>query len=238
MMNWTGGQLQRHHSRSGLLTKGQKQNFARARLQKGTAIPQPSPFRDFPDIAFKGSSTRDKDEDEAETNGNHADSRVTEDLASHKTGGRSSHSDDLTKVKHQLLKEPDWAAVSATRPLELAFTSVEEVERFGKRRKLNDKDRKRMVAANNNGSTFFERPKPSRRGRNSSSVIDAIEEDIQFELNGRPVAQSNDSSGMAMNSMSSQSMLLGHEGSPIVEQDLGKENLTATWITNLFPRSK
>lgn len=71
MMNWTGGQLQRHHNRSGLLTKAQKQNFARARLQKGTVIPPPSPFRDFPDIAFKGSSTRDKDEDEeAETNGN------------------------------------------------------------------------------------------------------------------------------------------------------------------------
>ncbi|KAJ5404745.1 hypothetical protein N7465_006029 [Penicillium sp. CMV-2018d] len=233
MMNWTGGQLQRHHNRSGLLTKAQKQHFARARLQKGTVIP-PSPFRDFPDIAFKGSSTRNKDEDEeAEKNGN----QVTEDPASHETGGQSSHSDDLTKVKRQLLKEPDWAAVSVTRPLELAFTSVEEVERFGKRRKLNDKDRKRLVAANN-GSTFFERHKPSRRGRNSSSVIDTIEEDIQFEINGRPVAQSNDSSGVAMNSMSSQSMLLDHEGSPIVEQDLGKENLTATWITNLFPRSQ
>lgn len=71
MMNWTGGQLQRHHNRSGLLTKAQKQNFARARLQKGTVISPPSPFRDFPDIAFKGSSTRDKDEDkEAETNRN------------------------------------------------------------------------------------------------------------------------------------------------------------------------
>ncbi|OQD96686.1 hypothetical protein PENSOL_c015G04939 [Penicillium solitum] len=234
-MNWTGGQLQRHHNRSGLLTKAQKQNFARARLQKGTVISPPSPFRDFPDIAFKGSSTRDKDEDkEAETNRN----QVTEEPASHETGGQSSHGDDLTEVKRQLLKEPDWAAVSATRPLELAFTSVEEVERFGKRRKLNDKDRKRMVAANNNGSTFFERPKPSRRGRNSSLVIDTIEEDIQFEINGRPVAQSNDSSGMAMNSMSSQSILLDHEGSPIVEQDLGKENLTATWITNLFPRSQ
>ncbi|KAF7529105.1 hypothetical protein PCG10_008877 [Penicillium crustosum] len=234
MMNWTGGQLQRHHNRSGLLTKAQKQSFARARLQKGTVIPPPSPFRDFPDIAFKGSSTRNKDEDEeAETNG----IQVTEEPASHETGGQSSHSDDLTEVKRQLLQEPDWAAMSATRPLELAFTSVEEGERFGKRRKLNDQDRKRMVAANN-GSTFFERPKPSRRGRNLSSVIDTIEEDIQFEINGRPIAQSNDSSGMAMNSISSQSMLLDHEGSSIVDQDLGKENLTATWITNLFPRSQ
>ncbi|CAG8888736.1 unnamed protein product [Penicillium egyptiacum] len=233
-MNWTGGQLQRHHNRSGLLTKAQKQNFAKSRLQKGTAIPPPSPFRNFPGIGFKGSSNRDKDE-EAETNGN----QVTEEPSSHLTGGQPSRSDnDLTEVKRQLLKEPDWAAVSATRPLELAFTSVEEVERFGKRRKLNDKDRKRLVAADTDGPTFFERPISQRRGRNSSLVIDTIEEDIHFEINGRPVAQSNDSSGVVMSSMSSQSMLLDHEGSPIVEQDPGKRNQTATWITNLFPRSQ
>ncbi|CAI7625284.1 unnamed protein product [Penicillium glandicola] len=232
MMNWTGGQLQRHHNRSGLLTKAQKQNFARSRLQKGTVIPPSSPFRNFPEIGFGGSTTRDKHE--AETNGN----QITEEPVSHLTGGQSSHSGNgLSEAKRQLLKEPDWAAVSATRPLELEFTSVEEVERFGKRRKLNDKDRKRLVA-NNNGSTLFERPRPPPRGRNSSSVIETIEEDIQFETNGRPMAQSKDSSGVAMNSMSSQSMLFDHEEPPIMEQDLGKENLTATWITNLFPRSQ
>ncbi|KAJ5428908.1 hypothetical protein N7445_010362 [Penicillium cf. griseofulvum] len=217
MMNWTGGQLQRHHNRSGLLTKAQKQNFAKSRLQKGTVIPPPSPFPNFPDIGSKSSSTRQKDE-EPETNGN----QVTKELALHLTGGQSSHNGSgLSKAKRQLLKEPDWATVSATRPLDLAFTSVEEVEHFGKRRKLNNKDRKRLVAANNNGSTFFERPRPPRRSRNSSSVIDTIEEDIQFQINGRPVAQPNASSRVVMNSMSSQSMLLDHEGSSIMEQGLG-----------------
>ncbi|KAJ5815834.1 hypothetical protein N7447_008067 [Penicillium robsamsonii] len=231
-MNWTGGQLQRHHNRSGLLTKAQKQNFAKSRLQKNTVIPPPSPFRNFLNIGFKGSSTREKDE--AETNGN----QVAEEPALHSTGDRSSRNGTgLSEVKRQLLKEPDWAAVSVTRPLELAFTSVEEVERFGKRRKLNDKDRKRLVA-NNNEAIFFERPRPPRRSRNSSSVIDTTKEDIQFEINGRPVAQSNGSSGVVMNSISSQSMLLDHEGSPSVEQYLGKENLTATWVANLFPRSQ
>ncbi|KAJ5950172.1 uncharacterized protein N7479_008585 [Penicillium vulpinum] len=235
MMNWTGGQLQRHHNRSVLLTKTQRQNFAKSRLQKGTVIPPPSPLCNFPDIGFKGSSARDKDEEETEANGNQA----TEEPVSRLTGGQSAHSgNDLSEIKRQLLKEPDWAAVSVTRPLELAFTSVEEIERFGKRRVLNDKDRKRLMAANNNGSTLFERPRPPPRGRNSSSVIDTIEEDIQFEFSGRPVAQSNDGSAVVPNSMSSQSMLLDHEGSPIMEQNLGKENLTATWITNLFPRSQ
>ncbi|OQE38529.1 hypothetical protein PENCOP_c008G08136 [Penicillium coprophilum] len=234
MMNWTGGQLQRHHNRSGLLTKTQKQNFAKLRLQRGTVIPPPSPFSNFPDIGFKGSSTRQKDE-KGETNGN----QVTGEPASYLTGDQSSHSGSgLSEVKRQLLKEPDWAAVSVTRPLELAFTPMEEVERFGKRRKLNDKDRKRLVPSNNNGSIFFEWPRHPRRSRNSSSVIDTIEEDILFEYNGQPVAQSNDRSVAVMNSMSSQSMLLDHEVSPIADQDLGKENLTATWITNLFSRSQ
>ena len=165
----------------------------------------------------------------------HADSRVMEESASYLTGGQTSQSDSgLTGVKRQLLKDRDVAAVSAARPLDLAFTSFEEVERFGKRRKLNDRNRNRLVAANNNGSAFFERP----RRRNPSSVIDTIEEDIQFEIDGRPVAQSKGSSGVVMNSMSSQSMLLDHEESPITEQDMGKENLTATWITNLYPRSQ
>ena len=123
-----------------------------------------------------------------------------------------------------------------TRPLELAFTSTEEIERFGKRRKINDKDRKRLVAANNHGSTFFELPE-QRRARNPSSVIGTIE-DIQIEINGQPVGRSNDSSGIAINSVSSQSMLFDHEGSAVPERDMEKVNLTAAWITNLFPRSK
>jgi hypothetical protein len=123
-----------------------------------------------------------------------------------------------------------------TRPLELAFTSAEELERFGKRRKLNDHDRKRLVAANHNGSTFFELPEQCR-ARNPSSVIETIE-NIQIEINGRPVGRSSDSSGVAINSLSSQSMLLDHEWSATPELDMQKENQTATWITNLFPRSK
>jgi hypothetical protein len=140
----------------------------------------------------------------------------------------------LSNSKRQLLKEPDWGAVSATRPLELAFTTVEEVERFGKRRRLNDNDRRRLVAAKDNRSTFFELPKYPRRERHPSSIIDTVE-DIQIQINGRPVGTHvNNSSGAGMCSLSSQSMLLDHEGTAVSEQE-EKENLTSTWITNLFP---
>lgn len=116
-----------------------------------------------------------------------------------------------------------------TRPLELSFTSSEEVERFGKRRRLNDKDRKRV---SDHVSPFLELPR--HRMRNSSSVIDSIE-GIQIEINGRPVVRSHDSSGV-INSLSSQSMLLDREVSLTSGQDVEKDHMTATWISNLFPR--
>jgi hypothetical protein len=160
-----------------------------------------------------------------------AEEPVSHPPAVHQTQFQKSGANELSDIKRQLLNESDWAAISVTRPLELTFTSAEEIERFGKRRRLNDQDRKRLVATNNNGSTFFELPE--RRARNPSSVIDTIE-GIQIEINGRPVRRSNDSSDVAISSLSSQSMLLDHEGSAASEWE-EKENLTATWITNLFP---
>jgi hypothetical protein len=70
-MNWTGGQLQRGSNRSGLLTKAQKRNFARSRSNaKGTAVPPPSPFRNFPDSGpWKGLSTSDRGDGGADTAG-------------------------------------------------------------------------------------------------------------------------------------------------------------------------
>lgn len=49
-MNWTGGQLRRHSARPGVLSKNQRQNFAKSRqLTSSRASAQPTPFRRFPD---------------------------------------------------------------------------------------------------------------------------------------------------------------------------------------------
>ncbi|KAJ5749332.1 uncharacterized protein N7511_011028 [Penicillium nucicola] len=235
-MNWTGGQLQRSN-RSGLLTKAQKQNFARSRSNtKGTAIPPPSPFRNFPDSGpWKGLSASDRGDGGAEMNAEHQLVEYCHHRASLKPEESTCDTRNrLSDIRHKLLKEPDWAAVSATRPLELSFTTTEEVERFGKRRRLNDNDRRRAVAAKSNGSTFFEMPKCPWRERQPSSIIDTVE-DIHIEINRRPVdLHANNNSGLGMSSLSSQSMLLDHEG-PVVSEQEKKGNLTATWITNLLP---
>ncbi|KAJ5328152.1 hypothetical protein N7452_008542 [Penicillium brevicompactum] len=225
-MNWTGGQLQRHHTRSGLLTKAQKQNFAKSRL-KGTASLPSSPFRNFPE----GLGTRKDDAANRTAINNQAGEPVSH-LPAHRPAhltGHASNASELSQIKRQLLEEPDWAAVAVTRPLELSFTSSEEVERFGKRRRLNDKDRKRV---SDNVPSFLELP--SHIMRNPRSVIDSIE-GIQIEINGQPVVQSHDSS-VAINSLSSQSMLLDREGSLTSGQDVEKDHMTATWVSNLFAR--
>lgn len=49
-MNWTGGQLRRHSARQSILSKTQKQNFAKSRQQASNRVPrQPSTFRRVPD---------------------------------------------------------------------------------------------------------------------------------------------------------------------------------------------
>lgn len=49
-MNWTGGQLRRHPARQGILSKTQKQNFAKSRQPASNRVArQPSSFRRVPD---------------------------------------------------------------------------------------------------------------------------------------------------------------------------------------------
>jgi hypothetical protein len=44
-MNWTGGQLRRHSARQGILSKTQRQNFAKSRQEESNRVPrQPSTF--------------------------------------------------------------------------------------------------------------------------------------------------------------------------------------------------
>ena len=48
----------------------------------------------------------------------------------------------LDAVKRNLLERSDWLGLSAARPLKMNFTSVEEMDRIGKRRKITDEDRR------------------------------------------------------------------------------------------------
>lgn len=132
----------------------------------------------------------------------------------------SSRNSQLDTLKHQLLQDPDWAAVSAARPLEIAFAPPEEIERFGKRRKLDDRDRKRLSAAHGG------RPLPSLlRAREIDALWNTDLERLQICINGHPVGvQSSDSQGMVTTNTSSQLMLLDHEETPNFQSSAPAKN--------------
>lgn len=113
--------------------------------------------------------------------------------------------------KHRFLQNPDWAAVSLSRPLSIKFAPVEEVERFGKRRRLNDADRQRL-------STAYGRPIPAlfhsrRKAQRLSSERDVYSSgQIQIQIDGQPTGlhlQSNIISEITPSHHSSESIMLG-----------------------------
>lgn len=125
-------------------------------------------------------------------------------------GTPNSRNSRLDTLKHRLLQDPDWAAVSAARPLEITFAPAEEIERFGKRRKLNDNDRKRLSAAYGSNSQLS-----LLKSRETNALWNTDLDQVQIRINGRPVGmQQSDSQGMTTTNTSSQSMLLDYEETP------------------------
>lgn len=109
--------------------------------------------------------------------------------------------------KHRFLQVPDWAAVSVSRPLDIKFAPAEEFERFGKRRKLNDADRKRLSVAA--GSTIPGLLQSRRRARELSATSSL--DRIQIHIDGQPAGlHSTVGPELMPSSHSSSSMLLGH----------------------------
>lgn len=127
----------------------------------------------------------------------------------------------LDALKRQLLQDPDWAAVSAARPLEMAFTPAEEIERFGKRRKLNDHDRQRLSAAYSHQS-LSGLATLSRKDRDASPG-DVRLDQIKIRIDGCPAGLNSSSQGKSTNVPSSQSMLLDHETS-LISHPSGRES--------------
>ncbi|KAJ5668588.1 uncharacterized protein N7477_007158 [Penicillium maclennaniae] len=210
-MNWTGGQLHRS-ARQGALSKIQLQNFAKSRqVALGRSSRHLSPFPGCPEFPSTGDCGRaaGKEIQDVATDGRsqkQASPPPRLPAVSIKSG---SH---LDSVKRQLLLDPDWATVSAARPLEIAFTSAEEIEQFGKRRKLNDHDRQRLSAAESyhalSGSTRL-----CRSGR-EIHPREVRPDQIDIWIDGRPAGLHASSQRQSTNVPSSQSMLLDHETYP------------------------
>lgn len=133
----------------------------------------------------------------------------------------------LEGIKRKLLQKCDWAAISTTRPLSVAFAPVEETERFGKRRRLNDHDRRRLNAHGPGADLTLAQ---SDQGRTNCTLLNVDAGEVHIRINGRSTGlQSTDSQG---NNGSSQSMLFDREESALPGREKGTIH-----TDRLLPRS-
>ncbi|KAJ5909514.1 hypothetical protein N7504_004157, partial [Penicillium tannophilum] len=214
-MNWTGGQLRRHSARPGVLSKTQRQNFAKSRqLTSSRASAQPTPFRRFAE-GFSKDGTGELAEANhlRDTNlGSFTNFRATE--AGKPQSAKDLPRDRLGILKRRLLQQPDWAAVSVARPLEIEFPSVEEVGQVAKRRKLTDLDRQRLSAHGDlTIPEFYKRRLPS----SESFGLGQVKIRIDGRLAGSP---SDDTQALPTNNPSSYSMLLDSEPPALFQADV------------------
>lgn len=131
---------------------------------------------------------------------------------------RQSHSPQptcLDRIKRQLLDKTDWAAVSASRPVQMTFTPIDQLERFGKRRRLTEADRNRLADSGR-------RLQPAEFGmaRLGSREYTPEVGNMGIRINGVPARRDESIAP----SISSQSMLLDREP-PCLESDSGIQEL-------------
>ncbi|PKX88778.1 uncharacterized protein P174DRAFT_516385 [Aspergillus novofumigatus IBT 16806] len=242
-MNWTGGRLQRHsNNRSSNLARNQKQKFAKSRLRSTKDSRQAPSLIEFATFgtSLKAKSTGDETQRHGlasqvgflllepedcvapwRTTANPSPSRLARDSSVCSDQVNNSQSPDIIEhIKRQLLETTDWAAVGAARPLKISFTPVEEVEHFGKRRRLTEADRTRITAVENSAvpSDFIK----SRRAPRQNITSDRLRiEDLEIKINGRRCHAGEDILKERHENFSSQPMLLDRDVS--VRPDQGSD---------------
>ncbi|KAL4809935.1 hypothetical protein BDV18DRAFT_156309 [Aspergillus unguis] len=120
-------------------------------------------------------------------------------------------------MKRQLLETSDWAAVGAARPVQVAFTPEEDLEKFGKRRRLTKDDHERLNTNANPSTAILSGPRATEEGpwNGNGNVLEGLE----IRIDGRRLAEQTQPIGMSMdgsshdhhNTVSSQSMLLDED---------------------------
>ncbi|KAL2222661.1 hypothetical protein M432DRAFT_555318, partial [Thermoascus aurantiacus ATCC 26904] len=218
-MNWTGGRLHRHsHNKPSSLSRIQKQHFAKARLKLRNESHQASPLRFFtprkPVHEVSGKLTPSADHSYASQLPSRNQSLTYKDTPGHEVPReRPRTSSQLEDLKRQLLRQGDWTAVSAARPLRMTFASAAQREMVGKRRKITADDQRRHAApAAKVFSPEFHTTLRKRTRRNTSSEISTLE-DISIRIDGyRPNSSlRHDNQKLAYSQESSESMLLDRE---------------------------
>ena len=145
----------------------------------------------------------------------------------------AAEANTLQKVKRDLLKKSDWMGLSAARPLTMAFTSVEEMENIGKRRRITEADGSNKAAAPC-GSRFhiiFNRYHRIDQNGSNASILPTEDASVRIGTNihqtqTTPLLSNEESSiPKASQSASTEYMLLDKfdQGAPQIHQVRGGE---------------
>ena len=224
-MNWTGGALQRNTT-TARVTTSQKRRFARARFRPCVARRQPPSPAAF-DVSNNDAKQATPTHSPHEPCHNHCHPQLTPKKKAEAFGAAHRHHhhhhhaaatgpDRLRGLKRRRLVNAkiDGAAISAVRPAEIAFTPVEELEHFGKRRKLTDMDRKRLTVG-------------GRRPSQVSTTVRQLSPSEMRTVQGMDMRITMHLPGHYSQVQSSQSMLLesasSSEGASATEEVLAPE---------------
>lgn len=178
-MNWTGGRLQRHSTGSRGNTNSnrslravQKQHFAKkrqtARNGRGASM---SPIKLLGvNTAVERREKGDGSVHERKRARLGERSRFFEG-GNGDAGGEQDKEGDIESIRRNLLRRNDWANLSLSRPLRMAFSSSRvERDNLAKRRRLTDDDRLRLTTAHYEGEGYARQITGFKR--RSSSVLD------------------------------------------------------------------
>ncbi|KAL4900821.1 hypothetical protein BDW74DRAFT_182406 [Aspergillus multicolor] len=184
-MNWTGGRLRRH---SEINAKSRKQTFGKTSAASKDRGPH--------QITLFNNVIRHRGRDEISGPNNNgttatagldqSSNTITEELPlpSQPASNPSTHPkppDRLERIKRQLLETADWGAVGAARPVQVAFTPQEELERFGKRRRLTKDDHERL------NSSMAVPPRPRREAFVGAQAD--VPENLKIRIDGRRLGE-------------------------------------------------
>ncbi|KAL1986088.1 hypothetical protein VTN96DRAFT_6985 [Rasamsonia emersonii] len=105
----------------------------------------------------------------------------TESLKATQNHSRTSK---LDNIKLRLLRQQDWAGISATRPLQMKFPSVEEKEKVGKRRRIIKCDETRQASVLKRPFTAELSPIRRKQGQRDKVVYTDASDNISIRING------------------------------------------------------
>ncbi|PYH48592.1 uncharacterized protein BP01DRAFT_363061 [Aspergillus saccharolyticus JOP 1030-1] len=203
-MNWTGGRLRRH---SAIHARSRKQRLKKQTSKTGVA--GESALLDRPAVLAGRSPVqlmsrlhkRSREVSPAPAIESHHRSSINK--------ADSQPRQRLDRIRRELLKKPDWAAVAAARPIQIAFPTPESLARFGKRRKITEGDRLRL------GTSGSCSTRVTRQRKREGSPIEAVDfSQINLKINGKRVVKRGTSSVHDQpTNASSQSMLLDRDRS-------------------------